>query len=238
VGRRRPRSVEGTVQVNELVGCEIVGTGWPGTDTAGWEYRYRGYLAPRWGRGDDQRPTLVGSVIRAKRHGDRPAGAVYSFIAVWKQPFLPPPGQPFLTSRLAGLWTYRSFHNNPTFVKTAPQNAHDLILQEAVFKLETPTTGEPLQGTIEWEGQSLDLQGAVRPGHVEGTGFEPASFQIVGIGRPGTDRYYYQGYLTRHWPEGVDQRPALVGSVMRAKPQEASPAGPAGSVAPFIAVKQ
>ena len=92
---------------------------------------------------------------------------------------------------------------------------------------------------IEWEGRLLDLRGAVRLWDPPPTGGgEPVSFQIVGTGRPGTDtagwEYYYHGYLTRHWPEGINQRPALVGSVMRAKPHgEAAPA-----VAPFIALKQ
>jgi len=41
--------------------------------------------------------------------------------------------------------------------------------------------------------------------------------------------------LAHTWPNGIDQVPALVGSVIRAKPHNGSPAG---VVASFIAVKQ
>jgi hypothetical protein len=241
--------LKGTVLEGELRGLEIVGTGRPRTDTAGWEYRYHGHLLPS-GAGllatVVDRPILGGSVFRAKSHNGNPprseAGSVYPFIAVWKQPLLEPPAQPFLTSEFAGLWTYRSFRNDrPTPVyKSAPQHANELTLQEGVFKLETPTNWWTLQGAIEWEGRLLDLRGAIRlwDPPPTGEGGEPVSFQIVGTGRPGTDtagwEYYYHGYLTRHWAEGKNQRPALVGSVMRAKPHgEATPA-----VAPFIALKQ
>jgi len=73
---------------------DIVGTGRPNTPTAGWEYGYPGHLIPRWPKPPDanavdQRPTLVGSVIRAKPHNGQPgggwrsaAGEVFSFIAV------------------------------------------------------------------------------------------------------------------------------------------------------------
>jgi hypothetical protein len=240
--------LEGKVLEGELRGLEIVGTGRPRTGTAGWEYRYHGHLLPSVAGLPAtivaDRPILGGSVFRAKSHNGNPprsqAGSVYPFIAVWKQPFLPPPGQPFLTSEFAGLWTYRSFRNDRTtpVYKTAPQNADELILQEAVFTFRTPTS-TTLEGTIEWPGRFLKLQGAVRlfDPPPTGGGGESVGFQIVGSS-PGTDtagwEYHYRGYLTRHWPNGVDQRPALVGIVARAKPNgEAAPA-----VAPFIAVKQ
>ena len=79
VARRRPLlDLSGTVLRKEEVsqwGFEIVGTGRPGTDTARWEYRYHGYLTPHWlkprdASGVDEHPTLVGSVFRAKPHGE------------------------------------------------------------------------------------------------------------------------------------------------------------------------
>jgi hypothetical protein len=219
----------------EPISFEIVGTGRAGTGTSGWEYDYYGHLTPyghlipHWPEGVGT-PVIVGSVIRAKAHGDRPAGSVYSFIAVKQPPF---------RSEITGLWTYRSFHNNPaTIYPTAPQKTQpttrDLLLQEAGFVLRTPTS-TTLQGEIFWLGGSLDLKGTVRPG-AEG---EPSSFEMTGTGRPGTGtagwEYHYQGHLTRPWPNGIDQRPALVGSVFRAK---AHGDAPAGYVAPFIAVKR
>ena len=232
----------------ELVSFDIVGTGRPdstgrpGTGTDGWEYRYHGhltpygYLMPHW---PDRvgTPVIVGSVFRAKTHNGNPprspAGYVASFIAVKQRPF---------QSELSGSWTYRSFHNytEPVY-QTAPQKAQptadELIWQEAVFRFEAPTSDAlplRLQGAIEGLGGGLDLKGTVWPGYVGG---EPPRFTFVSTERLGTEtEYYYQGHLTRHWEKGVDQRAALVGSVIRAKSH--GEAAPAGYVAPFIAVKQ
>lgn len=63
----------------------MVGSGRPGTGTAGWEYDYHGNLAYEWPNGIGQVPALVGNVIRAKPHGAAQAGYVASFVAV-KQP--------------------------------------------------------------------------------------------------------------------------------------------------------
>src|SRR5262249_25049565 len=77
--------LEGTVSPGadgEPARFEIVGTGYPSTGTRGWEYRYYGHLMRDWPNGIDQRPALVGSVIRVKPHDDAPAGYVAPFIAV------------------------------------------------------------------------------------------------------------------------------------------------------------
>jgi hypothetical protein len=246
--------LEGFEGAEKRVSFDIVGIGRPRTETADWEYRYHGQLTPPLSNAVDQRPTLVGSVLRSKPHGQSPAGAVYSFIAVKE----PQPDGTFLAG-LSGLWTYRSFHNWPRYIyQTTPQMvqpaAHQLILHDAVFKFETPNS-TTLQGAIEWNvghgqglarGGGLDLSGTIRPG----LGGDPSSFEIVGIGRPGTEtagwEYRYQGHLLRPWPNAVDELPALVGSVIRSKahvqkaPDISRPveqAAPAGYVAPFIAVK-
>jgi hypothetical protein len=67
--------------LRDAVGFDIVGTGRSGTDTAGWEYHYRGYLTPHWRDGIAQPTVLVGSVIRAKPDGEA-APAVAPFIAL------------------------------------------------------------------------------------------------------------------------------------------------------------
>jgi hypothetical protein len=214
-----------------------VGTGPPNTDTAGWEYDYYGHLTRNWPNTDPkvQRPLLVGSVFRAKSHNGAPprspAGEVFSFIAVKQQP-------PPFTRELSGLWTYRSFLNDPKrLYATAPPTVPELILQEALVKLETPTS-TTLQGGIEWLSGGgdflLDLRGWIQPG----VGDEPSPFGMVGTGRPGTNtegrEYYYEGHLTRNWPNGINQVPALVGSLIRGKPNPESP----GRSLPFIAVMQ
>jgi len=159
----------------------------------------------------------VGAGFRIRIRGDAyvqsprsPAGEVFSFIAV-KQ-------QPPVTWELSGSWTYRSFLNDATYpYLTAPPTSRGLILHEAVLRLETPT-----DRAIEWPGRSLDVQGTIY-------GFS-SIFQITGTG--GGWEYRYQGFLTTDWERGVNQRPALVGSVIHVLPP------PGGFVAPFIAVKQ
>jgi hypothetical protein len=136
-------------------------------------------------------------------------------------------------SVLAGKWTYRSFHNRPALVGDNAKAALDLIFAEAVFTFEV--SGTSLKGAIDWDGGGLDLKGQIRPA----SGHAPLSVAIVGSGRPksSTDgwEYDYRGSLAYQWPNGVDQVPALVGTVIRAKPHGKEPAG---YVASFIAVKQ
>jgi hypothetical protein len=230
VGRRRPQSAR------EGRGCKFQHQGRPGTATADWEYLYHGHLIPGWPKPPDvnavdQRPALVGCVLRTKPHGAAPAWYVAPFIAVKRQP-------PF-TSELSGSWIYRSF--NPTFVEgdqTAPQE-RQLIVADGVFKLETPTS-TTLKGALEGPGWFLDLlNGRVQP---DALGYETSSFEIVGTGRPDTYtagwEYHYHGHLTR-WPDHIDDRPPLVGSVFRAKTHNGvPPRSPAGEVFSFIAVKQ
>jgi hypothetical protein len=134
---------------------------------------------------------------------------------------------------LAGKWTYRSFHNRPAPVGDDPQAALDLIFAEAVFTFEV--SGTSLKGAIDWQGGGLDLKGQIQPA----SGSAPLSVAIVGTGRPKSStagwEYDYRGSLAYTWPNGVDQIPALVGTVIRAKPHGTAPAG---YVASFIAVKQ
>ncbi len=143
------------------------------------------------------------------------------------------PGVQPYGSVLAGKWTYRSFHNRPALVGDNAQAALDLIFAEAVFTFQV--SGTTLQGTIDWPGGGLDLQGRIQPAN----GRAPLSVAIVGSGRPNSEtagwEYDYRGNLAYQWPNGVKQIPALVGTVIRAKRHGDSPAG---YVASFIAVKQ
>jgi hypothetical protein len=156
-----------------------------------------------------------------------------------QQPAPPSASAPAMTTDvLAGKWTYRSFHNNPAPVAddptTAPAKALALIFAEAVFTFEIPSS-TTLKGAIDWPGGGLDLQGTIQPG-AQGAG---PVVDIVGTGRPGTGtagwEYDYRGQLAYQWPNGINQVPALVGTVIRAKPHGISPAG---YVASFVAVKR
>jgi len=137
---------------------------------------------------------------------------------------------------LTGKWTYRSFLNDPTEVTSDPNKAAEkllaLLFAEAVFTFEIPTP-TTLKGAIDWPGGGLNLLGTVR----DEDGAPVVA--ITGKGRPRTDtahwEYDYHGQLAYHWPNGVNQRPAIVGNVIRTKPHNGAPAG---VVASFIAVKQ
>ncbi|ESZ51044.1 hypothetical protein X731_03720 [Mesorhizobium sp. L2C054A000] len=134
---------------------------------------------------------------------------------------------------MTGKWTYRSFHNNKKLVTDNDQTALGLFFAEATFTFDV-AADNTLTGTIDWSGGGLDLHGSVQP-VASGA---PLTVQIVGTGRPGTAtqdwEYDYFGYLAHTWPQGVGQVPALVGSVIRAKPHNGAPAG---YVASFIAVQ-
>jgi hypothetical protein len=135
---------------------------------------------------------------------------------------------------IAGLWTYRSYLNDPALVGDDPNKALAMIFGEGVFSFETPTP-ETLTGTLDMGGgYVLDLEG-----QVAASGEGPVVIAIDGYGRDGTptagweyDYHCWPGYA---WPGGVDQVPSLVGTVVRAKPHNGEPAG---VVASFIAVRQ
>jgi hypothetical protein len=135
---------------------------------------------------------------------------------------------------LLGKWTYRSFHDNPAPVTGDAQTALGLFFAEAVFSF-SQATDSTIKGAIDWEGGGLDVAGTViQPG-----GTSLLTLHMVGSGRPGTGtdswEYDYHGNLAYQWPNGIGQVPALVGSVIRAKPHGAAPAG---YIASFVAVKQ
>ena len=144
------------------------------------------------------------------------------------------PSAPTDASVLAGKWTYRSFNNDPTLVDGDPNKALALFFAEAIFTFAIPSS-TALQGAIDWPGGGLDLAGDITPS-CDGLG---PIVTITGTGRPGTDtegwEYDYFGQLAHTWPNGVNQRPTVVGSVIRAKPHTGAPAG---YVASFVAVKQ
>ena len=71
------------------VTVELEGVGRPGTPTEEFNYKYQAALAPTFPEAVAQRPTLVGTVVRAKPHGSAPAGVTASLVAVQRD-FLRP----------------------------------------------------------------------------------------------------------------------------------------------------
>ena len=128
-------------------------------------------------------------------------------------------------SSIAGTWAYRSYRN------TAKQE----VFGAGIFTFTTPSATK-LKGTLDMGGGLvLDLTGTIKPASKDC----PLAVHIIGNGRPGTAtdgwEYDYHGYLGFQWPKGVDQVASLVGTILRAKPHNGSPAGVTAS---FIAVKQ
>lgn len=132
---------------------------------------------------------------------------------------------------ISGSWTYRSFHNNSNPVDGDPEAAVRLIFAEAAFIFQVPSL-TTLKGEIDWGSGGLDLEGTIDASSV-------LTVSIVGMGRPGTQtegwRYDYFCHDAHAWPSGIDQVPALVGSVIRVNPHGGAQAG---YVASFIAVRR
>lgn len=128
---------------------------------------------------------------------------------------------------VTGKWTYRSFHSDPD-LKTEP---NDLLFGSGTLELTQPSPGR-LAGTLGGDGWSLKLDG-------EAAGGAPATVRFTGKGTIGGEEweYAYLGYVVPAWEGGVEQRPAIVGTIMRVKPHSGG-AAKAGYVAQWIAVKQ
>lgn len=132
---------------------------------------------------------------------------------------------------LVGIWTYRSLLNDPDLATAFDQ----LEFGRGNISIEDAPMGV-FKGRIYGTGWALDLNGAI--GH--GT---PWTVRFQGTGVVGGEQwiYDYTGFVVPPWPNGVDQRPAIVGSVIRTIPHSGGGAGtvaPAGVVASFYAVRQ
>lgn len=125
----------------------------------------------------------------------------------------------------AGKWIYRSFLNEPSMPEFG----------EGTFTFDDSPLGH-LSGTLLMPVDSPTLQLNLRGNFQLGTPFA-ARFQGVGIAGTGTAGWIYDyiGYYIPDWPDGVQQVPAFVGSVIRTVAH--GPQSPAGVVASFIAVR-
>lgn len=155
---------------------------------------------------------------------------------------------------LTGVWTYRSFLNTddlsidntlntnppPKFYETSFQFGNGYIrIAEAgfgqfrgkIFGPKNAASPNPVDQPYGWE---LDLKGSINYG-------DPFSVCFEGKGIVGGSEWIYQytGYLIKPWPNGVNQVPALVGSIVRVIPHPSDGGGtaPAGVVCSWFAVK-
>ena len=139
-----------------------------------------------------------------------------------------------MSNPFAGTWTYRSFLNNPVPIGNDPAKLKALLFAEGVWTVkDAPPTVFDAELSF-GPGNVMDLKGVVTPAKDRVT----AHAHIVGKGRTGTSTehlfYDYDGSLTERWANGVNQVPAITGSVIRVKPHDGEPAG---LVASFIAVR-
>src|SRR5215212_2626610 len=131
-------------------------------------------------------------------------------------------GKPFV-----GRWTYRSFHNDPE-----PSKEFNVLrFGTGTLVLDEPDYGR-LSGSLGGEGWNLSLVGGYTYGN-------PFDLRFQGSGDISGEKwvYDYVGYLVPIWPNGIDQRPAIVGSVIRTV-QHSNGQARAGYIASFIGVKQ
>lgn len=158
-------------------------------------------------------------------------------------------------NEFAGNWTYRSFNNEPEL----DVEADGLLVATGDLTLEVEGSGGALAG-LDLGGIGLDLGGSKISGRVS---FGSIYLTVSGTAKAGTAKpdqpptiryratgvegtvtagwiYDFVGYLTPSWPEGVGQRPAIVGTVIRTVEHMGGPSGdevrPAGATLSFIAV--
>lgn len=133
---------------------------------------------------------------------------------------------------LTGLWTYRSFLSNPD----VSADFDSLEFGRGTIKINDAPM-QTLDGLIFGPGWELKLSGSIGYGN-------PFTIQFQGKGIvDGAEWIYnYLGYYVPNWCNGVDQRPAIVGTIVRVIPHPTGPnnqsTAPAGVVAQWIAVKQ
>ena len=131
-------------------------------------------------------------------------------------------------SVLNGNWTYRSFINNPD-----PKVAFN-DLEFAVAQLTIrPAAFGVLDGRLSFGTDGLALKGTITYGN-------PFTLRFEGTGDSAGTKgwvYDYLGFLAPAWPNGIDQRPAIVGTIVRTVTHSDGQAK-AGFVASFIAVKR
>ena len=130
---------------------------------------------------------------------------------------------------LVGTWTYRSFLNDPDL----SSDFNSLEFGRGNIAIDAAPMNQ-FQGRIYDTGWQLNLKGSITYGN-------PFTVRFQGTGVVGGEEwiYDYEGYVIRPWPNGVDQRMAMVGTIVRTIPHSSGGGtAPAGVVCSWIAVRQ
>ena len=130
-------------------------------------------------------------------------------------------------SPFQGIWSYRSFCNNPDL----NVEFNDLRFGAGILEISEPSLGV-VAGTIGGPGWLLTLKGWLTYGN-------PSTIRFQGSGEIDGEPwiYDYLGYLAPAWPNGIDQRAAIIGTIVRTI-AHSNGQSPAGYVASWIAVRQ
>ena len=133
---------------------------------------------------------------------------------------------------LLGEWTYRSFVNDPD--PNTPFGNLEFAL--AAVKFEEAPFGQ-IVGRLSFGSDYLALKGTLTYGNPFTARFQGvgATAGTIENGKPWI--YDYLGFVAPAWPNGVDQRPAIVGTLVRDVTHSNGQAK-AGMVASFIAVRK
>ena len=138
-----------------------------------------------------------------------------------------------------GTWDYRAYRNWTFDQEQTPPDGLDFLFGSGSIILEAAAAPNRLRGTIgdvarSPDGWQLELSGSFNYG-------DPFTARFQGRGEVGGNPWLYEyvGYLVNPWQNGIDQVPAIVGSVIRGKkhPGDGGHEHPAGVVASFFAVK-
>lgn len=134
-----------------------------------------------------------------------------------------------MTNPFVGTWTYRSFHNKPQEV----EDFNDIRLWQATLTLQEDSQNL-LTGRIESGPYTLMVNGTI----TSECGTSKVCLRALGQDNSQTAGWVYDyiGFLAPSWVEGDQQRPAIVGTVIRTLPHQ--PNRPAGHTYSFIAVNQ
>lgn len=149
---------------------------------------------------------------------------------------------------LTGIWVYRSW-NNDINLAAAPEslvfgNGYIRIDESApthfnglIFGPKDSSNPDPEDQPYSWQ---LQLKGSTNYGN-------PITVRFQGKGVIGGDEwiYNYVGYMVPPWQNGINEKPSLVGSIVRVIPHPSGQVDsngqpvihPAGVVASWYAVK-
>jgi hypothetical protein len=135
---------------------------------------------------------------------------------------------------LAGTYTYRSFLDRPEPV----DDFNRLRFGQLELRLTVDDEGA-LSGSLVFPGAdpvSMDIDGRAASG-------SPLAVTFTGRGQPGSPiadfHYEYDGFVLRHWENGIGQRLTVAGTVLRAADHGSGASlARAGQTASFLAVKR